>query len=211
MYRDETHCRDPVQSAREANEKNLLTRVRGRRAGWETACSLLLERHRSSVFRRCLQRLGNAHDAEDALQETLLRAMRGLARFEGRSGLKTWLFAIADNECNSLFRRRERYDYSAHLRGLIQIHEETQRTSLTADQEKVRQVQKTLRRLSPAAREVLGLRFFREASLVEIARTLGISLSAAKMRLYRALDLFEAVYRDAYATDVRAARDLEAA
>ena len=53
------------------------------------------------------------------------------------------------------------------------------------------------------AREVLGLRFYRESSLDEIARTLGISLSAAKMRLYRALEQFEASYVDGRRTSYR--------
>ena len=64
-------------------------------------------------------------------------------------------------------------------------------------------------RLPPRAREVLGLRFFGEASLDEIARTLGISLSAAKMRLYRALALFEANYPEAQRIAERTAGSLE--
>ena len=58
---------------------------------------------------------------------------------------------------------------------------------------------------------MLGLRFFAEASLDEIARTLGIGLSAAKMRLYRALELFEANYLEVLVIDDRAARPLRAA
>ena len=73
--------------------------------------------------------------------------------------------------------------------------------SPTVDRDRVRQVRETLMRLPPKAREVLGLRFYGEAPLEEIARTLGIGLSAAKMRLYRALDLFAANYPDARALD----------
>jgi RNA polymerase sigma-70 factor (ECF subfamily) len=50
--------------------------------------------------------LGSAHDAEDALQETMLRAWRGLARFEGRSSLKSWLYTIATNTCLNAIERR---------------------------------------------------------------------------------------------------------
>jgi RNA polymerase sigma-70 factor, ECF subfamily len=53
--------------------------------------------------------LGSVHDAEDALQETLLRAWRGLARFEGRSALRSWLYTIATNTClNAIARRPKR-------------------------------------------------------------------------------------------------------
>jgi RNA polymerase sigma-70 factor (ECF subfamily) len=169
--------------------------VRARRPSWEIAFSSLFERYRVSIYRRCVRRLDNVQDAEDASQETLLRAMHGITGFEGRSGLRTWLFAIADNECNCLVQRRQRHQYSAHLRCLIQIHEENRRAKPHLDREKVSRVGETLGKLPPAAREVLGLRFFREASFDEIARTLGISLSAAKMRLYRALDLFKATHR----------------
>ena len=50
--------------------------------------------------------LGSVHDAEDALQEALLRAWRGLARFEGRSSLRSWLYTIATNTCLNAIERR---------------------------------------------------------------------------------------------------------
>jgi RNA polymerase sigma-70 factor (ECF subfamily) len=178
----------------------MLQRVRARTPGWEEAFARLLECHRSVVYRRCLFRLGDIQDAEDALQETMLRAWQGIGTFQGRSALRTWLVSIADNECSSLAHRRKRHQCSEHMRCLIQIHEEHQRTLAVSSPDKVRMVRETLERLPPRAREVLGLRFFGEASLSEISRTLGIGMSATKMRLYRALDLFEAIYRDAWAS-----------
>ena len=52
--------------------------------------------------------LGSVHDAEDALQEALLRAWRGLGRFEGRSSLRSWLYRIATNACLDAIARRKR-------------------------------------------------------------------------------------------------------
>lgn len=57
-----------------------------------------LEEHRPALRAYCRSLVG-VHDADDAVQETLLRAWRGLARFEGRSGLATWLHRIARNVC----------------------------------------------------------------------------------------------------------------
>src|SRR5262245_45539640 len=69
------------------------------RAGEDDAYRLLVEPHRRELHAHCYRMLASVHDADDALQETLLRAWRGLPRFEGRSSLRTWLHTIATNAC----------------------------------------------------------------------------------------------------------------
>ena len=79
------------------------------RSGDERAFEQLVEPYRGELHAHCYRMLGSVHDADDALQDALLRAWRGLAKFEGRSSLKSWLYTIATNtSLNAIEKRPKR-------------------------------------------------------------------------------------------------------
>ncbi len=78
------------------------------RTGDETAFARLVEPHRRELHAHCYRMLGSLHDTEDSLQDALLRAWRGLPRFDGRSSVRAWLYKIATNTCLDVIDRRPR-------------------------------------------------------------------------------------------------------
>lgn len=78
------------------------------RSGDDAAFTRLVEPLRRELHAHCYRMLGSVHDADDALQDALLRAWRGVGRFEGRSSLRSWLYTVATNTCLDTAKGRTR-------------------------------------------------------------------------------------------------------
>ena len=92
----------PTRDQTTPQEAQLLAAARG----GEEAFRQLVEPHCAALHAHCYQMLGSVHDADDALQDALLRAWRGLGRFQGRSAVSSWLHRIATNVCLDEIARR---------------------------------------------------------------------------------------------------------
>jgi RNA polymerase sigma-70 factor (ECF subfamily) len=95
-----------MRSARTVSTVNQGELLAAARKGDDGAFTVLVERYRPELQAHCYRMLGSVLDAEDALQEALLSAWRGLPRFEGRSSLRSWLYKIATNACLKAIERR---------------------------------------------------------------------------------------------------------
>lgn len=171
------------------NDEILVTAAK---AGNASAFTELSNRH-SGKLRRSLYRIThNWYDADDALQEALLKAFMHLNRFECRSSFSSWLTSIAINSARMILRKRrasseisiESPYENASRWGMRDLSENPE--SQFAKREREKLLNEAIRSLRPNYRVVVELQHTTEYSVKELAHTLGISLAAAKSRIFRA-------------------------
>jgi RNA polymerase sigma-70 factor, ECF subfamily len=100
-------------SGRAADDELTLLKAAG--AGDEEAFGELVAAHHAELRAHCYRMLGSLHDAEDVLQDALLHAWRGMAGFEGRSSVRSWLYSITTNAALDALRRRSRRELPVDL------------------------------------------------------------------------------------------------
>lgn len=155
--------------------------------GDDEAFSRLVEAYQRPVFNLCYRMLGNARDAEDAAQETFIRAYKAIRRYDPSRKFSTWLLTIASNYCIDQHRRRKLPTFSYDSLPVPDIPDkEPGMDSLMANDERQAMVMEMLETLNPKDRSAIILRYWYDYSYEEIARTLKLSVSAVKSRLHRA-------------------------
>ena len=146
----------------------------------------LVRRHEAVLYAVCVRLLGTKEDAEDISQDVMLKVFSGIKNFKGKSSFKTWLLRIANNACIDRLKKKAVADrYNETLRNESLAYSEP-----NDDEDHVLQL---LRQVSEDERQVLVLRFVADLSLQEVADSLNLSLSATKMRLYRAKEKLRAL------------------
>jgi RNA polymerase sigma-70 factor (ECF subfamily) len=169
--------------------------VAAARAGEERAFVELTAPHRAALHAHCYRLLGSLHDADDALQETLLRAWRGIGRFEPRAPVAAWLHRIATNVCLRMIEQRGRRPapVAAHLEPYpdTPFGRHVVPTDTPAEVAEAREAIglafiAALQLLPPRQRAVLVLRDVLDWSSREVADQLEDSVAAVNSLLQRA-------------------------
>jgi RNA polymerase sigma-70 factor, ECF subfamily len=185
-----------VFDTQKAGERRLAEAAKG---GHSTAFATLCERSIQQLRRAAHRITGSYEDAEDAVQDTLLNAYVHLNDFDGRSSFPTWLTRIAINSA-LLILRKKRTSREVALgiptdsdSGILVFetpdHAPNPERRYSQCEEKTL-LTKAIQDLRPTLREVVEIQQLQELSMKEAARALGISLAAAKARLFHARKAF---------------------
>jgi RNA polymerase sigma-70 factor (ECF subfamily) len=157
-------------------------------AGDDAAFGRIVEAFQGPVFNLCYQMLGEREAAEDAAQETFLKAYRNLGRYDRERKFINWLLAIASNHCVDRLRKRRLQlaplrvlDWSGRHSG-----DDPGPEAALAKAEDERTVHRLLSELGGLDRATIVLRYWHDLSYAEIAEVLGLTGSAVKSRLHRA-------------------------
>ena len=156
--------------------------------GDPNAFAQIVQRYQSPVYNLAYRMLGERTEAEDAAQETFLRAYAQLKGYRTDQKFASWLLAIAAHYCIDRLRRRK-------FQWLSLDEELTQETlpapapgpeELAFEHERVAEVQQLVQQLAPAVRAIVVLKYWNDLSVEEIAQVTGDSAGAVKVKLFRA-------------------------
>ncbi len=147
----------------------------------------LVEAYQTPVYNLCYRMLNNAGEAEDAAQETFLRAYLSIKRYDKERPFATWLLSIAAHYCIDQIRKRRMSIVSTEDMPYLELSDDAPGPETTASRKEERQrIQAILDVLNPVDRAVVVMYYWYDYSYEEIGRSLDLSLSAVKSRLHRA-------------------------
>jgi RNA polymerase sigma-70 factor (ECF subfamily) len=160
--------------------------VRSTLNGNGQAFTELVDRHAAACIRYATRMLGERSDAEDAAQESFLRAHRALSTYDARLPFRTWLFAILINRCRTAMAKRAR-----HQRRIVLDEVSLYSAPIDNEQQAAElryEIEWAVAQLPAEQREAFLLRHVEELSYDEMAVATGLGVSALKMRVKRACE-----------------------
>jgi len=169
-----------------------LTWVIQAQQGSDEAFTMLVEEHQTHVYNLCYRMLGEPEAAEDAAQESFLRAYQNLRRYDRNRPFATWLLSIAAHYCIDRLRRRKLSVFSLDEENDEGVtFEIADPASPNPEAESVKREERDrlhilLKDLDATDRAAIILRYWNDYSEIEIAESLNLTVSAVKSRLHRA-------------------------
>jgi len=157
--------------------------------GDDEAFSHLVDAYQKPVYNLCYRMLGNVNSAEDAAQETFLRAYKSISRYDTSRSFVTWLLSIASHYCIDQLRKKHIQSFSTddeEYAWMAPVDPNPLPETVITMKEKQAQVQSLLSVLNPKDRAAVILRYWYGYSYVEIGNALSLTVSAVKSRLHRA-------------------------
>ena len=152
----------------------------------------LVNEHQTSLLRMCYLMLHDSGLAEDAVQETFVKAYRALSAFRGTSSLRTWLMRIAINTCRDM----QRGSWLKHLSRTVTLDQLAEPSESFPEDELA--VNMEIARLPMKLREAVLLYYYQNMGIEEVAETLGIAVSSASERLKRAKEKLRYAMKEEY-------------
>ena len=150
----------------------------------------LVETYQKPVYNLCYRMLGEMEAAEDAAQETFLKAYQNLTRYDRERSFATWLLSIAAHHCIDKLRRKRfnsvSIDEDEEGQTDIPDHSAPDPESEIMKHQQRERLQNCLQSLDPTDRAAVVMRYWQDCSEVEIAQALNLTVPAVKSRLHRA-------------------------
>jgi RNA polymerase sigma-70 factor (ECF subfamily) len=167
------------------------------KAGDSAAVDDFVQTYQREVYCLALSILDDSHEAEDATQESLLAALRGLDSFHGASSVKTWLFSITVNTCRTRLQRRKRSETLKRiLDGILQRTPPPSVEESAIQKESEEALWRAVHRLDAKFRIPLVLRYSHDLSVAEISKILQIPEGTVHSRLNTARRKLHAVLKE---------------
>lgn len=156
--------------------------------------ALIYKEHAQSILRLCYLYLKNESLAQDAAQDTFVKAYQKLSSFKNNSSINTWLTSIAINTCKSIMRQKS-------YKNTVSLNEAVKVEASAPDKEAILSVSEAVKSLPTDLRVVAILKFYRELKTKEIAKILNIPVTTANYRLLKAKELLKEMLKEDFDYD----------
>jgi RNA polymerase sigma-70 factor (ECF subfamily) len=161
------------------------------------AFAQLVEAHQVAVYNLCYRMLGDPYEAEDAAQETFIRAYKGIKSFDRKRSFSTWILSIAAHYCIDQLRKKRLNVTHIEEKPYVDIPDPGLGPEKSVSEtEHQREIRNLLDVLSEVDRAAVIMFYWNEFSYEEIAKALDLSISAVKSRMHRARLLLAKTWRD---------------